>query len=336
MIETKTGGLFRAAMFLTLILGCLSCKLFGGRGGDDGGLRTTIPMVSSRMVVTEAEYEKYRYGGLFEPTKIQIGQRKALYDGKVVVLDLQGVGIDEMVSLIGQHPGETLAIRMDLPDLCEGKVRDAIKDAGIKYLSVTIWGYNVESVACLDKLKVDELYLTWTDATDSVIQPLRKVDALRELNLGETKITDLSFEFIAQMEDLRTLRVESNEITDKAVGHIAGLRKLENLRRLDLSLTQITDESLALLSDLPSLRDLDLGGTSASKKGFEHLEIMKSLRYLMLNQAVVTDDCVEPLSKLKQLKFLGIRNVHMSMPARAELEDALPGVKIESGGMAFF
>lgn len=335
-METNMGGRFRAAVFPALILGCLSCKLFGGGGGDDGGLRTTLPMIASRMVVTEAEYEKYRYGDLFEPTKIQAGQRKAVYDGKVVALDLQGVGIDEMVSLIGQHPGETLAIRADLPDLCEGKVRDAIKDAGIKYLSVTIWGYNVESVACLDKLKVDELYLSWAEAADSVIQPLRKVDALRELNLSKTKITDLSFEFIAQMEDLRTLRVDGTEITDKAIGHIAGLKKLENLRRLDLSLTPITDESLALLSDLQGLRDLDLGGTAASRKGFEHLAIMKSLRYLNLNQAVVTDDCVEPLAKLKQLKFLGIRNVHMSMPARAELEDALPGVKIESGGTAFF
>lgn len=323
---TNAAVLFSVTVMLAGIGGCKWLKGCGG-GGTPGEIHTTVPAVPVRVVMTEAEAEKFLHHD-FDPTVFGYDKRKALWNGKVVGLDLKAAEEETIRDLVGNYPEAASSLRADLPDLCDGALDGALEEAGVERLSLTVWGYSPESISCLKKLDVDELYLAWTEADDSVVSRLAHVDTIRELYLGGTDVTDASLEYIAQLEDLRTLDLEGTDVSDEGIGYIAGLKKLEELRRLDLGGTRITDASLSLLEALEELRDLDLFGTSVTEEGVEHLAELENLRYLNLGRAVITGDSVEALKKLTQLEKLDLSFCGLAEPELAEIEEALEGVEV--------
>jgi mono/diheme cytochrome c family protein len=131
----------------------------------------------------------------------------------------------------------------------------------------------------------------------------------REVNLrpqGES-VTD---ESIAPLKDVGSLveaRLGGTKVTDEG---LAALEKLTHLQVLGLELTAVTDKGVARLKGLTNLTYLNLYGTSVTDAALEHLAGMKHLRNLYLWQTQVTPE--------------GVR----------KLQEALPGLNINTGAVA--
>jgi hypothetical protein len=105
-------------------------------------------------------------------------------------------------------------------------------------------------------------------------------------------------------EQLFWLNLGGTAVTDAGVKALAGLK---NLRRLHLEKTAVGDDGLAAIKDLAELRYLNLYGTKVSDKGLAAIANLKKLENLYLWQTPVTD------------------------AGAAELQKALPKVKINRG-----
>lgn len=105
-------------------------------------------------------------------------------------------------------------------------------------------------------------------------------------------------------EQLFWLNLGGTGVTDAGLKNLSGLK---NLRRLHLEKTAVGDDGLGALKDLAELRYLNLYGTKVSDKGLGALAGLKKLESLYLWQTSVTD------------------------AGAAELQKALPKLKINRG-----
>jgi mono/diheme cytochrome c family protein len=108
-----------------------------------------------------------------------------------------------------------------------------------------------------------------TNATDSLIAPLKDVAGLVDLNLAGTKITDAGLTALERLTNLTRLHLENTAITDAGLAHLKGLT---NLVYLNLYGTAVTDAGLERLKGLRSLRHLYLWQTKATEAGAADLK----------------------------------------------------------------
>jgi hypothetical protein len=150
--------------------------------------------------------------------------------------------------------------------------------------------------------RVSGVHTRGTDFNDLDAQHLTKLREMKVLVLSMTEVTDDGMANMTGLVNLEVLELDGTEITDDGLRH---LRRLKNLDLLSLDWTRVTDSGLQYLGRLPRLRRLDLGNTQVTDKGLEHLKGLSRLRELYVKNTEVTDAGV------------------------AELQRALPDLKIE-------
>jgi len=116
--------------------------------------------------------------------------------------------------------------------------------------------------------------------------------------------TDDDLKVFGILSEVTVLNLENTQVTDAGLGDLASLRSLQWLR---LDGTRVTDAGIEKIAslNLPYLEILDLSGTDITDAGLVHLRRLKSVHYVNLTGTHVSDRGV------------------------AELQRALPGLKIE-------
>jgi hypothetical protein len=138
------------------------------------------------------------------------------------------------------------------------------------------------------------------------VMPIAQNERGRSANFRQlgTNVTDETVALLKEMVSLVDLNLATTRVTDAGLAHLAGLT---NLTVLHLENTGITDAGLEHLKGLVHLRYLNLYGTGVTDAGLEHLKGLASLGNLYLWQTKVTD------------------------AGEANLQKALPNVKINRG-----
>ena len=106
---------------------------------------------------------------------------------------------------------------------------------------------------------------------------------------------------------------------------------VEQLFWLNLGGTAVTDAGLKQLSGLKNLRRLHLEKTAVGDDGMAALAGLGELRYLNLYSTKVTDKGLGAIAGLKKLENLYLWQTQVTDAGAAELQKALPKVKINRG-----
>ena len=113
--------------------------------------------------------------------------------------------------------------------------------------------------------------------------------------------------------------------TDKDLAHVGCLGRIDTL---SLPGTQISDAGLVHLEGLWRLHVLNLWGNNVTDLGLVHLRGLSRLRWLCLDQTAVTDRGLKQLAGLRNLETLSLEHTRVTPAAVAELQRALPGVRV--------
>jgi len=144
---------------------------------------------------------------------------------------------------------------------------------------------------------------------------------------GVRGFTDSQLQTMCALSSIQTLNLRGTTVKD---AHLESIARLTDLQVLNLSLAkQISDKGIAFLAPLQNLRELDLSFTSLSDAGASHLGSLTNLSYLDISLTSVSDASVPSLSKLRNLKVLRVRDSGISRMGRKQLEQALPGCRID-------
>jgi Leucine-rich repeat (LRR) protein len=113
--------------------------------------------------------------------------------------------------------------------------------AGQRHVTLTGWDRNDYSVL-RQKPDVVVLQMANPDVTDGVLEFLRDMRALKELDLNDTQVTDAGLSLLKDLPALTALRLARTRITDK--GFREQLLHKESLMQLDLSGTDVSEEAV--------------------------------------------------------------------------------------------
>ena len=155
--------------------------------------------------------------------------------------------------------------------------------------------------------------------------PLR-IDGIK---LDGTGVRDADLAALAAVPGLLQLSLADTQITDQGLTHLS---KLSRLQSLNLSRTQITSEGMAHLQRLHDLTELNLERTAVDDRMMRYVGGLTSLEKLYLSDTRVTDTAIKGLSAHKSLKLLTLHGTALTEKAHAELEAALPELKIAWDG----
>jgi hypothetical protein len=101
---------------------------------------------------------------------------------------------------------------------------------------------------------------------------------------------------------------------------------------LKLSNTNANDSVLVAISQCSNLIKLFINGTSISDKGLAAISKLDSLRYLNLTDTKITAQGVMQLKQMKNLQSLYLYHTSVTRNDWANLQQAFPKTKIDSGG----
>lgn len=124
------------------------------------------------------------------------------------------------------------------------------------------------------------------------------------------------------------LRLLGSNVTDQV---IAPLKDVTSLVEVRLGTTRVTDAGLAALATLPYLEVLGLELTAVTDAGIAKLKGLSNLASLNLYGTAVTDAALEHLSGLKHLRNLYLWQTKVTPEGVKKLQDALPGLDINTG-----
>jgi len=209
-----------------------------------------------------------------------------------------------------------------------------VTDAGLEHLR--------------DMTEMRVLYLHGMQVTGAGLEHLRGMTELRWLDLRGTQVTDAGLEHLQGMTELRLLHLQDTQVADAGLEHLRGMTQM---RQLGLVRTQVTDAGLEHLKAMTEMRQLSLWGTQVTDAGLEHLRGMTEMRLLGLPREVtdaglkhlrgmtelqtlnlqetqVTGAGLEHLKGMTEMQFLNLRNTQVTGEGVAELQKALPRLRI--------
>ena len=157
---------------------------------------------------------------------------------------------DEAVELLRTHPTACLQAQGQMTD-------DVLADIS-----------RIETVTALDLGGSKEL-------TDEGLRHLRRLVALKHLDVSGTAITDRTLELLRHLTALESLSLAGTRITDEGAAHLTHCKEL---RRVDLSWTRTGDGALRALAEKRELRELATGDgvTDAGIALLHELPVFKS------------------------------------------------------------
>jgi hypothetical protein len=162
-------------------------------------------------------------------------------------------------------------------------------------------------------------------------QARRTIQRLRGLfdtvRVGPEWLRELIGEERAESCDpVRWLCVDGATVTHDDLAVICTQTSLEELI---LGHTRITDVDLEQIGRLHRLRKLMLHETPITSAGLAHLRNLGELRNLDLSFTAISDEGLRHLAALKKLERLGLAETSVTDAGIADLQRALPGLKIE-------
>ncbi len=180
---------------------------------------------------------------------------------------------------------------------------------------------------------LEGLDLSYSSATDEVLQSLSSLPKLKRLNLRDTLITDAGLAHLASIPSLEELDLYGMKITDRGVQHLA---RLKNLRRLNLLGGPITDSGAEKLATLSALRELNLYRAELTNAGAEKLAALSQLERLDLRYTRVTASGVERLRRAlprARIDFSGLVEAGRKVaPPPANPADLPAWIRTQLGG----
>jgi len=120
--------------------------------------------------------------------------------------------------------------------------------------------------------------------------------------------------------------VRTDECHDADIAQICWL---PHLTAIGVGGRGITDSGLSMISRKDLLQAVTLERASITDSGLQELAKLPCLRALTIRQVAVTDGSVETIKKLHRLEYLRLYETGVTDAGIAELQRALPGLKIE-------
>jgi internalin A len=140
--------------------------------------------------------------------------------------------------------------------------------------------------------------------TDSDLERLAAMPALRRIDLSHTRITDIGFEHLRKLEKVETVNLYfAEQIGD---GALAAMKNWKQLRELTLRGTKVTDAGLAHLANHPALESLDIGYALITDGGFDALTALPNLKVLAVGGNKITDLGLNSLRLIPGLTSLDV------------------------------
>lgn len=174
--------------------------------------------------------------------------------------------------------------------------------------------------------ELQTLNLGLTPVTGAGLKELAGLKRLRTLYLYGAKTTDAGLKEVARLTALQTLGIEGTKVSDAGLKELAGMK---DLRRLFVGFSQVTDAGLKELRGLAELQTLYLGYTRVTDAGLKDLSAMTNLQTLALDGTKVTDAGLKLLLPLEKLQTLYLGKTRVTDAGAAQLQKALPKLKIQ-------
>jgi hypothetical protein len=175
------------------------------------------------------------------------------------------------------------------------------------------------------------LALRGSDLTGVGLKELAGLKGLRSLSLLETELTDVGLKDVAELKGLITLDLRHTRVTDAGLKELAGLRMLQ---ALSLPGTRVTEAGWKELAALEELRAVDLRYMKVTADGLKQLAALKNLQTLRLVATGIGDVDLKEVAKMKGLRALDIRGTWVTDAGVAELQKALPNLRIDRRKLA--
>lgn len=156
----------------------------------------------------------------------------------------------------------------------------------------------------------------WTDLAEALKTP----KAIRRLDLSKTKLKKIPME-VFQLYNLEELNLSKNQITSIP----PEIKNLKKLRVLNISRNKI-DALPPEIGQLKNLEKLDAGRNELFSLPSE-IGGCESLEIILLWENNLSG-LPESLKKITTLKEIDMRNIMISDPMRAMMQEMLPGVTI--------
>ena len=216
------------------------------------------------------------------------------------------------------------------PDMPSGLVQTLGEDFFYRVVYVNLNGAAASAVRLTNLRDLPHLRYLGLDngvVTTEVADAIGGMRHLETLSLQMCHISDEQLRRFKHLQNLHTLSLSFNTIGDAGLESVSNL---QGLRVLKLQDTGITDEGLRHLSGLTNLEALYLSGNERiTNAGLAHLRPLVKLRKLSLwNDRKISDDGLAALRELPKLKELDVSTTAVSKKGAAELEAAVPGLKV--------
>lgn len=145
--------------------------------------------------------------------------------------------------------------------------------------------------------------------SNSTFVHLASLTSLEELVLSHTRPTDSMLATLKNLPSLRALSIVNTRISDSGIRHLRGCNRLEKLYMGYNS--RITDDAIVYLQDLPNLRTLQLNSTGISDSGLERISKMNQLERLMLESSPISNAGMRYLKDMDNLKSLSLKHTRV-------------------------
>jgi hypothetical protein len=166
-------------------------------------------------------------------------------------------------------------------------------------------GFADEDFVALATLqRLQELYLTETNAGDTAAAAIAEIPCIRSVHIGNDRLTDRGAAELSRAFSITELKLQSHSMTDMG---LQALGRVNRLERLTVVSDQVTGSGLGPLARLPQLRDLSLVTSGLTDVAFDYLSQARSVQKLRLahrghrHPAALTD---EGLGRMAQATWL--------------------------------
>ncbi|MCC6231371.1 MAG: PQQ-binding-like beta-propeller repeat protein [Verrucomicrobiales bacterium] len=144
-----------------------------------------------------------------------------------------------------------------------------------------------------------------TNFTVAGLQHLRRLKALRQLDVGQSAVDDVGLGIIGSLTNLTRLDLTRTRITEAGLGALSSLSRLTNLVVTEL---KALEPGLCALAALPRLNTLRLEKTPISTEAFDCLGRLTALESLSIARAPSVTDALDRLAALPALRELSLRD----------------------------
>jgi beta-lactamase regulating signal transducer with metallopeptidase domain/Leucine-rich repeat (LRR) protein len=211
-----------------------------------------------------------------------------------------------------------------------------VSDAGLVHLkgmmsikTLCLYGTQVteQGLGHLSGLQTLEDLLLSFSVTDTGLQHLAQMRALKQIGIDGDSVTASGLHALSKMKGLEHIGIESEKDPEAIIGQLAvlpgltklglpryttdktmaQLKKLPVLQELSLNSEQITSRGMATLTQLPSLQSLSLMDMKLSLEDWGTLGRISSLQRLDIDlRSKITDAHLKHLTRLQSLKYLSV------------------------------